>query len=253
MSQELTKLNFRDLGGLPSGDGAAVRHGVIFRSEGPASFHEVHERELRALGIRLICDLRAESERLKSPNEWAPDARLLNIDINSDVRVGPKDLMAKLGEDRSVAALKQMSRTNYSQTARALQPRLRELIQALVDGEWPVLIHCTAGKDRTGVLVALLLEALDVPEEVVIADYLRSDVYAQNLRNQDGLRAQIGDVFGFEPGDDWINVLIGVDEEFIRSALETVHAEWGTVPAYLAAGVDDDLLARFRRLMIVPT
>jgi protein-tyrosine phosphatase len=130
---------------------------------------------------------------------------------------------------------------------------VRELVQAIVDGERPALIHCTAGKDRTGVLVALILEALGVPEEIVVADYLRSDVYAQNLRLQKGLPQQIEQVFGFLPDDDWIDVLIGVDEEFIRAALETVRSEWGTVEEFFsAAGIDPDLLGRFRELMTMP-
>jgi protein-tyrosine phosphatase len=253
MGEELTKLNFRDVGGLPTSDGSQVRSGVIFRSEGPASFQPVHERELDALGIRLICDLRADSERQKSPNTWAPDARLLNIDINSDVRVGPGQLLETLGSDQSVDALREASRQNYAATARALRPRVRELVQAIVDGERPALIHCTAGKDRTGVLVALILEALGVPEEIVVDDYLRSDVYAQNLRLQEGLPQQIEQVFGFLPDDEWIDVLIGVDEEFIRAALQTVRSEWGTVEDYLSsAGVSADLMARFRELMTVP-
>ena len=253
MGQELTKLNFRDIGGLPTGDGAQVRSGVIFRSEGPASFQPIHQRELGALGIRLICDLRADTERQQSPNTWAPSARLLNIDINSDVRVSPGNLLETLGSDRSVDALRRASMKNYAATARALRPRVRELVQAIVDGEMPALIHCTAGKDRTGVLVALLLEALGVPEQIVVADYLRSDVYAQNLRLQEGLREQIEQVFGFLPADDWIDVLIGVDEEFIRTALETVRSEWGTVEDYFsAAGVAADLMGRFRELMTVP-
>ncbi len=253
MVRELAKLNFRDIGGLPAGDGSQVRSGVIFRSEGPASFQPIHQRELVALGIRLICDLRAGTERLKSPNTWAPDARLLNVDINSDVRVSPSHLLETLGSDRSVDALRQASMKNYAATARALRPRVRELVEAIIDGERPALIHCTAGKDRTGVLVALILEALGVPEEIVVADYLRSEVYAQNLRLQEGLPRQIEQVFGFLPDDAWIDVLIGVDEEFIRTALETVRNEWGTVEDYFSpAGVNADLMRRFRELMTVP-
>ncbi len=253
MGKELAKLNFRDIGGLPIGERTQVRPGVIFRSEGPASFQPIHERELLALGIRLICDLRADTERLKSPNTWSPNARLLNIDINSDVRVSPGNLLETLASDRSVGALRQASMNNYAATARALRPRVREFVQAVVDGERPALIHCTAGKDRTGVLVALLLEALGVPEEIVVADYLRSEVYAQNLRLREGLPRQIEQVFGFLPEQDWIDVLIGVDEEFIRTALETVRSEWGTVVDYFSPpGEDDALMLRFRELMTVP-
>jgi protein-tyrosine phosphatase len=253
MGQELAKLNFRDIGGLPAAGNSSVRHGVIYRSEGPASFEAIHERELAALGIRLVCDLRAETERERSPNAWAQGARLLNIDVNSDLRASPTELLDNMQSDRSIARLRQMSVTNYSLTVGALRPRLRELVQAIVDGETPVLIHCTAGKDRTGVLVALILRALGVTETDVIAEYLRSEVYARNLWLRDGLREQIESVFGFLPDDEWIDVLIGVDEEFIRAALDAVANEWGTIDEYFAAaGIDDDLLRRFRQAMTVP-
>ena len=253
MGTELAKLNFRDIGGLPAGQGSQVRHRVIFRSEGPASFEPIHERELSALGIRLICDLRAEPERLRAPHRWETGARVLEIDINSDVRVGASDLAAKLAADRSVAALRRTSRDNYAATARALRPRLREFVEAIVAGESPALIHCTAGKDRTGVLVALILEVLGVPEELVIADYLRSDVYAQNLKGREGLGEQLEKVFGFLPDDEWIDVLVGVDEEFIRTALETARGEWGSVEGFfLAADVSAELLERFRAALTEP-
>ena len=71
MTRELAKLNFRDVGGLLTADGSRVREGVVFRSEGPASFGPVHREELAALGFRLVCDLRSAGEREKSPNDWA--------------------------------------------------------------------------------------------------------------------------------------------------------------------------------------
>jgi protein-tyrosine phosphatase len=94
---------------------------------------------------------------------------------------------------------------------------------------------------------------LGVTETDVIAEYLRSEVYARNLWLRDGLREQIESVFGFLPDDEWIDVLIGVDEEFIRAALDAVANEWGTIDEYFAAaGIDDDLLRRFRQAMTVP-
>ena len=164
MTMELARLNFRDVGGLPTEGGSLVRFGMIFRSEGPASFEPVHRSELAALGIRLVCDLRAETERHRVPNDWADTSRILNLDINADLRANPNELLTTLGGDRSVEALKRANLTNYAAMPAALRPWLRGLIEAIADGETPVLIHCTAGKDRTGVLVALLLMALRVPE-----------------------------------------------------------------------------------------
>ena len=250
MTTELAKLNFRDLGGLNTDDGRLVRAGMIYRSEGPASFEPVHRDELAALGIRLVCDLRAATERLKAPNDWAGTSRLLNIDINADLRANPSELLETMKEDRSVEALKCANVRNYAAMPGALRPRFRELIQAIVDGETPVLIHCTAGKDRTGVLTALLLLALSVPEDVVKADYLRSEIFGQNLWMRGGLREQIAGVFGFLPDDAFIDALVGVDPEFLDAALAALQREWGSIGAYLrAAGIEDDLLDRYRQVM----
>jgi protein-tyrosine phosphatase len=252
MTTELAKLNFRDVGGLPTQDGAEVRAGLIFRSEGPASFEPVHRSELAELGIRLVCDLRAETERLRVPNDWADTSRILNLDINADLRANPSELLTTLAGDQSVEALKRANVSNYAAMPAALRPWLRELFEAIVDGDTPVLIHCTAGKDRTGVLVALLLLALRVPRDIVMADYLRSDVYAQNLRLRGGLHEQIEGVFGFLPDDAFIDALIGVDAAFLEAALDALQREWGSIDEYLrAAEIDTDLLDRYRQVMTV--
>ena len=253
MTQELAKLNFRDVGGHRTADGSHVRRGVIFRSEGPASFGPVHREELAALGFRLVCDLRAATEREKSPNDWAGSARLLNLDINSDLRASPGELLTTMGPNPSVDQLMHATLHNYSVTPAALRPRLRSLVEAIAEGQTPALIHCTAGKDRTGVLVALLLLALGVPEEMVMADYLDSAVFGQNLRERGGLNEQIETVFGFLPDDAFVDLLIGVDAELLDAALTSVRSTWDSVDAYFqAAGVDAELMDRYREAMVVP-
>jgi protein-tyrosine phosphatase len=252
MTTELAKLNFRDVGGLRTEEGSLVRSGMIFRSEGPASFEPIHKSELAALGVQVVCDLRADTERQRVPNDWAGTARQLNLDINADLRVNPSELLKTLGADRSADALKRANLSNYAAMPAAFLPHLRELTLAIADGQTPILIHCTAGKDRTGVLVALLLMALRVPEELVIADYLRSDVYRQNLRLQEGLNEQIEGVFGFLPDDAFIDALIGVDIDLLDAAIQAMHREWGSVDGYLrAAGIEADLLDRYRDVMTV--
>lgn len=253
MTRELAKLNFRDVGGLPTEEGSLVRFGVVFRSEGPASFEPVHRSELAALGIKLVCDLRAETERHRVPNDWAGTSRILNLDINADLSANPSEISTMLGGDQSVESLKRASLTNYAAMPAALRPWLRELFEAIADGDTPALIHCTAGKDRTGVLVALLLKALRVPDELVVADYLRSDVYRQNLRLRGGVNEQIERAFGFLPDDAFIDALIGVDIEFLDAAIDAMQREWGSIDAYLrAAGIEAELMARYREAMTVP-
>lgn len=252
MIAALSKLNFRDIGGLPAGDGAVLRPGVIYRSEGPASFQPVHRDELLALDIRLVCDLRADTERETAPNDWADTARLLNMDITADLRVETNDGWMMLKADPSPEAVKRALIANYAAIPNAIRPHLHALIVAIADGETPVLVHCTAGKDRTGVLIALLLKALNVPDDLVFADYLRSDIFAQNLRLRGGIHEQFEETFGFRPSDALIDAMIGVDRELLHAALGAVEREWGSVIGYFdAAGIDAALLRRYRDAMRV--
>lgn len=252
MTEALSKLNFRDVGGLPTEDGGVVRPGVIYRSEGPASFEEVHRGELAALNIRLVCDLRAETERNKDPNDWTETARLLNLDVTADLRVQTNDGWQTLKDNPSTEAARKALIDNYSSIPEAIRPHLKHLVESIVEGETPVLIHCTAGKDRTGVMMAILLRALRVPHDVVVADYQRSDVFAQNLRLRGGIEEQFEETFGFRPSQALIDAMIGVDVAFLDAALHAVEREWGGIDGFFAAAdVGAPLLERFRDMLVV--
>lgn len=87
MTEALSKLNHRYVGGLLAGEGGVLKPGVIYRSEGTASLKPIHRKELAALDIRLVCDLRRAAEHSKDPNDWTATARLLNLDVTNDLRV----------------------------------------------------------------------------------------------------------------------------------------------------------------------
>lgn len=251
MTEALSKLNFRDIGGLPTTGGGIVRPGIIYRSEGPASFEPIHREELGALNIKLVCDLRSAGERDKDPNDWAETARLLNLDVTADLRVKTNNGWEALREDQSPETVRRALTDNYASIPSALLPHLAHLVESIVAGETPMLVHCTAGKDRTGVMVALLLRAVGVPEDVVIADYERSDVFAKNLRLRGGIEEQFLEAFGFVPTQGLIDAMIGVDVAFLQAAFAVITAEYGSLDGYFAAaGVDATLLARFRETMV---
>ncbi len=252
MTEALSRLNFRDLGGLPASDGRHVRYGVLYRSEGPASFDFEHRQELSLLDFRLVCDLRAEVERQAAPNDWCGTARLLELDITNDLRAQGDADWAALRDDAGGAAALSAMKANYAAIPGALHPYMGTLVGALLDGGTPALLHCTAGKDRTGVLVALLLTVLGVEREAVLADYLRSDVFGRNLRLGGSIADAFQKTYGFVPSEATISAMIGVFPDLLESALDAVALRWGSVDVYFdRAGVDGAARQRLRAALLV--
>jgi len=252
MTVALSKLNFRDVGGLPAGVGKRVRPGVLYRSEGPANFTNEHRRELGELGIKLIGDLRAEAERRVVPNDWSATARLFNLEVTLDLHKTSNEGWSELRHNPSEANARRTMKANYAAMPAVLHPFMPGLIDAILGEEIPALLHCTAGKDRTGVLVALLLTLLGVPHEAVVADYIRSDVFAKNLRLGGSMADVFKRTFGFVPSETTMNAMIGVDPEFLEVAFDVVALEWGSIDAYFeSAGVAREKIERLRDALLV--
>jgi protein-tyrosine phosphatase len=251
MTIALSRLNFRDIGGLPTRSGGAVRPGILFRSEGPASFAEDHHGELADLGFRAVADLRSSIERDKAPHTWCgTDCRLIALDMNTDLRAEGEDMWQTLGRDPSAERAYDVMAHNYGLMPKAFMPHLPVMIDALLAGQTPMLVHCTAGKDRTGVVVAVILELLGVPRDVIVADYRKSDVFGENLKMSGHLKADLQTTFGFVPPDEMVAVLIGVDERFLARALQVIDSEWGGIEGYFeAGGVGSERREELKRLL----
>jgi protein-tyrosine phosphatase len=252
MTIALSRLNFRDIGGLPTAGGGLVSSGILFRSEGPASFVEDHHAELSELGFRTVADLRSEIERDAAPHRWCgPDCRLLDLDMNTDLRAQGEDMWMTLGRDPTADRAIKVMEHNYGLMPQAFQPHLSRMAAALLAHETPMLVHCTAGKDRTGVVVALFLDLLGVPRPVIVQDYRKSDIFGQNLRVSGHLKGELQRTFGFVPPDDMVTVLIGVQDSFLMRALDIVREQWGGVDGYFeAAGVDEAQRGALRSLLV---
>ena len=239
---QLATLNFRDLGGLPAGGGRKLRHRVLLRGEGPKNLRDPHLRELRELGIRAIFDLRSDGERDADPHGWQdPGCRVLNLDINHDLRAADTVEWDRLRDNPDPQAGRIVMTQNYAAMPGALLAHWRAIADVLLDGGVPALVNCTAGKDRTGVAIALLLELLGVDRAVIVADYLRSSVFADNMAIQGSIERGFLESFGFVPGKHVIDAMIGVDSAYLGAAQDLVDARWGGITDYFAAaGVDPD-------------
>lgn len=164
-------INLRDLGGAPTDDGRCVRQGRIYRSAALAGLTPDLTAVLRELRIRTIVDLRHNLERAAHPSPWQ---EMGSEDYwYHDHDSAGADLKSWL---RSDCASVQSMREAMLQTYRALPysqiAAQRYVFDVLIDGRTPLLFNCSAGKDRTGAVAAIVLAALGVKQDAILADYL---------------------------------------------------------------------------------
>jgi protein-tyrosine phosphatase len=159
-------LNVRDLGGLTTPDGRRVRSGRVVRSDNLRGLTDEGAVALvRDLGPRLVLDLRTEAECAREGRGLAhvDDVRYVNLPLQPKAALSPEQVAAGLATNLF---------DDYVLQIRDNGTPLLAALELLSDGAaLPAVVHCTAGKDRTGVLVALLLDLLGVAREQIVADY----------------------------------------------------------------------------------
>jgi len=247
---DLAKLNFRDLGGIGAQDGS-IRHGVLFRAEGPANFTPDHHAHLRSLGISYIFDLRSAREREVHPHDWQDDdCRWLGLEVNADLRVFGNDGRERLSLGDDVRLAIDIMCETYREIPDALAPHWVTIGESLLEGR-PAIVNCTAGKDRTGVAVAVLLEMLGVDRDAILHDYNRSNIFGENLRRGGTLEDDVRNSFGFLPAAEQVDALIGVRSEYLQAAWNQIESGHGTIARYLAeSGLDEATQSNLRRLLV---
>lgn len=163
--------NARDLGGLPTKEGGRIRPLALMRSDSTQRLTPAGERALAALGARTVIDIRTNTEVKKEPSALDPA-----------IHTG-KSLVAyrhiPMVEDWKSTVLPSGLEEGYRWHFRDHQAGLRNIFSALADGALPALVHCAAGKDRTGIVIMLALELCGVPDQHIVHDYeMTRDLYA---------------------------------------------------------------------------
>jgi protein-tyrosine phosphatase len=241
-------LNLRDCGGHRTEDGRRVRRGMVFRSAAPEGVGRPERRMLEALQLRTIVDLRPHTEsRTGSPALPAIRRVVVPFDLDSMTRdrIGP--LMYRRGRHEAIrTALVSI----YREMPGIVATSMGEVIRLLLSpGVTPALIHCRAGKDRTGFACAILLRALGVPTAAIVEDYLLTNrsILPRVRRGTLPLRIITLGRFPIENFD----AAFGADERYLRSALDHVHSAFGGVGGYLAAcGVRTEEVEALRNLLL---
>ena len=240
--------NFRDLGGYRARDGRQLQWGKIFRTGVLSYFTPEDAASLSKLGVRAICDLRRAEERQREPTRW-PDAnaRLLAFD-DGDAPPTIRSIAAR--HPYTVAGMHTSMQELYRALPAWLGPRLRAVFEHITEGQMPLIVHCAAGKDRTGVVVAVLLAALDVPHDTILDDYLLTND-AGNFEEFILTRhqSQLGLATTNHPlltiPDDIRQVIFSAHADFLQGAFDQIAADHGGVDAYLHHhGVDGRMRER---------
>ena len=166
--------NFRDYGGYPTASGRKLRTGRLFRSAHHALATDQDLERIDAIGLHALVDLRRTSERERNPNRRG--SGFAGQIIDNDEGDLPIDNFHQhlLSSDHSVESMRAFLRDYYQHAP--FEPRHLDLytryFHALAEADGPILIHCAAGKDRTGLLAALTHRLLGVGEDDMVADYL---------------------------------------------------------------------------------
>jgi hypothetical protein len=226
--------NLRDVGGLPLAGGGTTRRGVLLRSDAPR-VDDVVPGGL-AWPPRLVIDLRSEGEA-GDDHPLGGDAAVHVVSLSADAAV---DGLARTGPG-GLGML-------YGSILDAAGPLFARTVGLLADAPEPALVHCTAGKDRTGLVVAVLLAAIGVERDAIVDDY------AATQANMDGVIARIASTPARDGGPDWATVVAGADPEILTApadaivpVLRRLDEDGGARAWLLGHGTDPDALDRLER------
>jgi protein-tyrosine phosphatase len=246
--------NLRDLGGLETADNRRVAHHRLYRSGSPHELTDAGKLALEELGVRIVIDLRSQWERRQRPYEW-PGCRIVSAPLVADQLVTSIHARLKTGMMSSEELEDWWQLTRVFQAPEEHLASIRVVFDSLqlADPGNAVLLHCQGGKDRTGLISALVLVALGVTREAVFADFMLSNP-TDDDRSTPGLAAIIEATAPDLLSDGALASLTGVKQEWIETLLEGIEDRHGSVERYLTehVGIGDHGRARLQEMYLEP-
>ncbi len=246
------EMNFRELGGIPVSGGRRVRYGVFYRTGALGLLNEEELDLVRSLGIRSVFDLRSDYERMFTPDPELPGAAYYPISALTDPSGNEVDLSPEAIRESTKHADHAQNASNFLDMmygglpfAGAYQMMFKEIEAENV----PVLFHCSAGKDRTGIGAALILLALGADEETVLEDYLKTNEYRMAVIEQ--FLEERKEILDAHPEfRELLTSYEGVRRSSAECSLRSILRAYPSYDAYFEAqfGLDRERRERLREL-----
>lgn len=243
--------NFRDIGGYQTPQGTSTRWGKVYRTGVLTYFTQDDHTPLTNLQVRTICDLRRAEEREREPTRW-PHANVNGLFWDDGI-VTPTIRGLSADRPKTAAGMFDTMVALYRALPAWMGPRIGGMLSAIANGDVPLIVHCAAGKDRTGIAVAVLLRALGVPEDTVIEDYLLTNTsgnFEEFIRSRHQANLGVTDTHNplLSMPEEMRRVLFSADAAFLQAAFEQI----GDIEAYLAttAGISPQIQDRVRSALL---
>lgn len=223
--------NFRDYGGYPTRDGRAVARGKLFRSADYSEITPADVARLEALGVKFVVDLRRTNERAMFASRWPGEGgvRVVWHDIPG---AEPEIASVKEYTAESVRNAMRMAYARYPYEERFIA-LFGDLFRGLAEEGGPSIVHCAAGKDRTGVACALVLHALGVDRETIVADYEMSNDTLDFATRVERVRARLQPQYGGVLTDEVLTPMIQVERSYLEAGLARIEKEDGSLDGYI--------------------
>ena len=240
--------NFRDLGGYMA-DGGVTRWGVVYRADKLSGLTDEDLAELARRRVRTVCDLRYEREIDLDPSRLPEGATRIPVPVGADLADTDKTIeeRIRLGELRSVTT-EEVAEGYLMMLERRPEQFARVLGLVATTGPDAIVVHCTAGKDRTGVVSALLLGAVGVGGDDIVADYALTDRYRSERR----LAEVVPRLEAWGADIDDLRPLFTTPAETMALTLAGIDQRWGGVEGYLTgpAGLPPSVIDGLRVVLV---
>lgn len=237
--------NLRDFGGYATRCGRGLRPGRLYRSAHHQNATDEDLEALAALNLAVIVDLRRTEERVRHPSRRHPG--FAGRVIENDIDDGDRGWEAMLSGRRPTVELFRSKSLEWYRRA-AFEPRhidlFRRYFAALAEADGPVLIHCAAGKDRTGLLAALTHHLAGVCRDDMLDDYLLTNRLDLHGRRGKAIAGLIAEYTGVIPTEDALRAAMGVEASDLAAAIEVIEGRCGSLDAYIEQVLEVDAAKR---------